>query len=409
MTVTAGAPPIAVGGLGPAFWRMWTASVVSRFGDALRGPALSLVVAGLTRDPETIALVVIAGQVPGLLFGLLGGALADRWDRRLSMAGTDALRCVLVAGLAVAVATGNASVWLLMVFAFALSTVGTLFDSSSFAILPELVPADRLAKANGRMQIGSTISGGLLGGPVAGGLFVLAASLPFAVDAVTFALAAVLALTLPRKPAASAAPRTSLWSAAVAGLRWMWREPALRLLAMLNAAANLVIGALMAVIVLLILDVFSVPEAAYGLFTLVGAAGGIAGGLLASRIGAMFGILPALRWVLVMQAAALAALAVSRHVVVGGAALGAFIAGTALWNVLSSTFQQQVVPAELRGRTGAASRVVGLASAPVGAALGGVIAGQFGVPSVAVCGAAVFAVLAAAAWRTLGRSPAPVR
>jgi MFS family permease len=85
-------------GLGAAYWRMWTAAVVSRFGDALRGPALSLIAAGLTRDPHAIALVVAAGQVPTLLFGLLGGALADRWDRRLSMAkspsnwcGSDAL------------------------------------------------------------------------------------------------------------------------------------------------------------------------------------------------------------------------------------------------------------------------------------------------------------------------------
>jgi predicted MFS family arabinose efflux permease len=259
------------------------------------------------------------------------------------------------------------------------------------------------------MQIGSTISGGLIGAPVAGGLFVVAASLPFAVDAVTFALAALLAFTLPRTPAAEAvpAPRAGLWGAAVDGVRWMWREPALRLLALLSAAANLVIGALVAVMVLLILDVFKVPEAAYGLLTLVGAVGGIAGGLFASRIGARFGILPALRWVLVMQAVALTALAVSGQVVVGGAALGIFIAGTATWNVLANTYQQQAVPAELRGRTGAASRVVALTSAPVGAALGGFIAGQYGVPSVAVFGAVVFAVLAVAAWRSLGGASAP--
>lgn len=408
MTVTAGAP-IAVGGLGPAYWRMWTASVVSRFGDALRGPALALVAAGLTRDARAIALVVIAGQLPGLLFGLVGGALADRWDRRWSMAGSDALRCVLVAGLAVAVFTGRASVLVLVLFAFTLSAVGTLFDASSFAILPELVPVEKLAKANGRMQVGATISGGLLGGSVAGGLFVLAAALPFAVDAVTFAVAALLVLTLPRfsrsSMGAGQAKRGGLWADAVAGLRWMLRDPVLRLLAMLAALANLVIGALMAVMVLLILDVFAVPPAAYGLFTLVGAGGAIAGGLTAARIGSRFGTLPALRLVLAIQTVALAVLAVARHMVPGGAALGLFIAGTAIWNVLCSSYQQQVTPKELLGRVGAASRVVGLMSAPVGAALGGLAADRFGVVSVAAFGAALFCCIGGFGLEDPNRSP----
>lgn len=409
MMVTTVIPEGSTDGLGAPYWRMWTATVVSRFGDALRGPALSLVAAGLTRDPHTIALVVIAGQVPGLLFGLLGGALADRWDRRLSMAGTDALRFLLVAALAAAVATGRASVPLLMVFAFALSTVGTLFDSSAFAILPELVPADRLPAANGRVQVGSTIAGGLLGSPVVGGLFVLAAALPFAIDAVTFAAAAGLALTLPRRPrpgiGADDDPpqRPGLWREAIAGARWLLREPTLRLLAVLTAAANLVIGAMLAVLVLLILEVFAVPIAAYGLFGLLGAAGAIAGGLSAGRIGTRLGVLPALRYVLLVETAALGVMAVFHHAVPGGAALGVFSAGTAVWNVLVGSYQQQIVPAALLGRVGAAGRVVGLASAPIGAALGGVAAGRFGVDSVPAVGAALFAVLTAAAWTALSR------
>src|SRR5690606_6239916 len=181
---------------GAAFWRMWTATVASRFGDAVRGPAMALVAAGLTRDPPALALVVVAGQVPPVLFGLIGGALADRWDRRFTMAVTDGLRCLLVLALAVVVATGQASVPVLVAFALAASTIGTLFDASSFAILPELVPADRLPMANGRLQAGTTVSGGLLGAPVASGLFAVAAALPFTVDAATFAVAAVLAVTL---------------------------------------------------------------------------------------------------------------------------------------------------------------------------------------------------------------------
>lgn len=113
---------------------------------------MALLAAGLTRDPLALALVVVAGQIPGVLFGVVGGVLADRWDRRFTMAVTDGLRCLLVLALAVVVATGQARVPVLVAFALALSTIGTLFDASSFAILPDLVPADRLPVANGRMQ-----------------------------------------------------------------------------------------------------------------------------------------------------------------------------------------------------------------------------------------------------------------
>ncbi|MFS8478143.1 MAG: MFS transporter [Micromonosporaceae bacterium] len=155
----------ATGVLGPPFWRLWTATVASRFGDAIRGPALALLAASLTRDSLALALVVVAGQVPAVLFGLVGGVLADRWDRRVTTAATDGLRCLLVLALAVLVAAGQASVPVLVVFAFALAAIGALFDASSFAILPDLVPADRLAVANGRLQAGVTVSGSLLGHP----------------------------------------------------------------------------------------------------------------------------------------------------------------------------------------------------------------------------------------------------
>ena len=218
---------------------MWTATVVSRFGDAVRGPAMALLAAGLTRDPLALALVVVAGQIPSVLFGLIGGARADRWDRRFTMAVTDGLRCLLVLALAVVVATGQASVPVLVAFALALSTIGTLFDASSFAILPELVPADRLPMANGRLQAGTTVSGGLLGAPVASGLFAVAAALPFTVDAATFAVAAVLAVTLPRPvhptAATGAPPRPRLLGDAVTGVRWLVRQSALLLLPVLGA------------------------------------------------------------------------------------------------------------------------------------------------------------------------------
>ncbi|MGW0434621.1 MFS transporter [Micromonospora sp. NPDC003197] len=419
--------PRNAGRLGGAFWRLWSAAVLSQLGDALRTPALALLAATLSRDPRTIAAVVVAGQLPPLLFGLIGGVYADRWDRRRTMALVDGLRAVLVAAFAVLVATGQASIVVLAGCAFLLATLGTLFDASAFAMLPALVPADRLAQANGRLQAGTTVSRGFVGAPIAGVLFAIAAALPFAVDAVSFAVAALLALTLrPVRPstdtsgaagrssADGAVPsrsfgntsqpgRRSLWREAGDGLRWIRQDATLRIITGLSAVTNLAISAMIAVLVLYALDVLGVTEAGYGVFMAAAVIGGLLGALGAGRLARRFGTLAGLRWVLAGQTLALAGLAFSRHPVPGAVALAVFSAGTAMWNALWVAYGQRNVPAELLGRVGSAQRTVGLLSAPVGATLGGFAAQAYGLPVVVYAATAILALATIGSWRTLGR------
>jgi hypothetical protein len=425
--------------LGRNYRLLWTATVSSRFGDTLRTPALALLAATLTRDPRAIAAVTVAGQLPPLLFGLLGGAYADRWDRRRTMAAVDGGRALVVAALAVLVATGQAGVSTLVAIAFLLASLGTLFDAASFALLPSLVPPAALPRANGRLQAGTAVAGGFLGAPLAGVLFALAAPVPFALDALTFALAALLVLALPgsRAPApanvegraaadgASLAPapadvegraaasgrrRGTVWREAWAGVRWVRRDRVLWGVTLASAGSNLVISGLMAVLVLYALTVLRVPAEAYGLFAAGVVTGGLAGALVAGRLPTRFGTLPALRAVLVWQTVALTGLAAARHPLAGGLALACFAAGTTVWNSLWSAYGQRHVPPGLLGRVGAAQRVIGLASAPVGATLAGFAGEAYGVAPVGWAAAAVFAVVTAGAWRTLrGTGPAVER
>lgn len=138
------------GALAPAwrggFGRLWTAAVVSRFGDALRGAALPLLAVSLTDRPLLVASVTACGYLPWIAFGLLGGAVADRVDQRRAMWTVDALRGLLVALFAVAVALGHASIALLIVLAFALTTLQTLFDNAATALLPALVDREALGR-----------------------------------------------------------------------------------------------------------------------------------------------------------------------------------------------------------------------------------------------------------------------
>ncbi|SCL60069.1 MFS-type transporter involved in bile tolerance, Atg22 family [Micromonospora citrea] len=417
------APP-----LGRDYRLLWSAAVSSRLGDALRTPALALLAATLTRDPRVIAAVTVAGQLPPLLFGLLGGVYADRWDRRRTMAAVDGLRAVVVGGLAVAVAADRAGVAVLVAAAFLLAALGTLFDAAAFAMLPSVVPPAELPRANGRLQAGTAVAGGFLGAPAAGVLFALAAPLPFLLDAVTFAAAAMLTLAL--RPAPPARSRTdecareprneghdrpaaagrgrSVWREAGEGLRFLREDRTLWRLTGLTAGSNLAISGLLAVLVLYALDVLRVPPAGYGVFAAAAVLGGLAGGLGAGRLAARLGTVPALRAVLAVQAVALTGFALARHPMPGGLALAVFAAGTTVWNSLWATYGQRHVPAGLLGRVGAAQRMVGLLTAPVGAALAGLAGAACGVGPVAAAVAGVFVLVTLAAWRVLRpAAPAP--
>ncbi|WP_406060529.1 MFS transporter [Micromonospora sp. NBC_00860] len=390
--------------LGRDFRLLWSAAVSSRFGDALRTPALALLAAAVTRDPRIIAAVTVAGQVPPLLFGLLGGVYADRWDRRRTMAVVDGVRAAVVAALAVVVALDRVNVLVLLAAAFLLATLGTLFDSASFALLPALVPPDALPRANGRLQAGSAVAGGFLGAPAAGVLFAVAPALPFALDALTFAAAALLVLALGPPPAITTGMerrRGSVWSEIVEGLRWLRAHRTLWRVTVLTAASNLAISGIMAVLVLYALDVLRVPPAGYGLFAAAAIVGGVVGALGAGRLAAWLGTVPALRAVLAVETVALTGFALARHPVSGGIALAVFAAGTVVWNSLWASYGQRQVPGELLGRVGAAQRMVGLLTAPLGAALAGLAAAAYGTVPVTGAAAGTFALVTFAAWRTL--------
>ncbi|MEU2699795.1 MFS transporter [Micromonospora aurantiaca (nom. illeg.)] len=404
---------------------LWSAAVCSQVGDSLRTPALALLAATLTRDPRAVAAVTVAGLLPPLLFGLLSGVYADRWDRRRTMAVVDGGRAVVVAALAWSVATGHAGIATLVVVASLLALLGTLFDASAYALLPTVVPPERLAGANARLQAGTAVAGGFVGAPLAGVLFAVSPALPFTADALTFALAAVLILAIPAptprrsctfRPGKAAQKgqarghnrkinenKGGVWE----GIRFLRRDRVLRALTVGTAGSNLAIGGLASVLVLYALAVLRVPEAAYGLFAAGAIAGGLGGALFAGRLAARFGTLPTLRVVLLGQTLALAGFALARHPLTGGLAMAGFTAGSTIWNSLRAAYGQRHVPPDLLGRVGAAQRVAGLAAAPAGAVLAGLAAQAFGLTPAPWAAAAVFALVTAAVWVTFRARTGP--
>ena len=200
----------------------------------------------------------------------------------------DASRGLLVAAFAVAVALGHASIALLIVLAFALTTLQTLFDNAATALLPALVDRDALGSANARLLTGQRVAGGLLGGPVVPLLLAAGVAVPFAADAVTFLVAAAPIATLPAA-APDRAPRpagSTLRREIAEGLRVLSRDKALRGLCTATALCNIGMGALVATLVILVTGWLDAGNAGYAVamtaYT-VGSAGRGSGGRPARR------------------------------------------------------------------------------------------------------------------------------
>ncbi|MEV0169885.1 MFS transporter [Streptomyces sp. NPDC050803] len=374
------------------FGRLWSAAVLSRFGDALRTAALPLLAATLTDRPLLIAAVTACGYLPWIVFGLLGGAVADRVDQRRAMWTVDAVRGLLVGCFAVAVALGHASIGLLIALAFALTTLQTLFDNASTALLPALVDRAELGSANARLMTGQSVAGGLLGAPVVPLLIAAGAAAPFAVDAVTFLVAAALVASLRTAPP-ERKPRpagSTLRREIAEGLRTLWRDRALRGLCAATALCNIGMGALIATLVLLVtgwLDAgttgYVVAMTAYTVGSLIG---GPAGGPLVARVGRMRAVLLAG----IVQIGALVVMGSVRHLVALALALAVFGFMGMVWNVNTTTLMQQRSPTDMLGRVSSAFRTLGVAGAPLGALLGGAVATVWGLNSPALLAAAFF-------------------
>ena len=133
------------------FRRTYAAVVISELGDAFQYVALmwfALVAAG----PLGILAVRMADSVPALLFGLHGGVVADRRDRRATMISADLVRGAVLVPVAIAGLTGHLQLWLLVVSAFVVVTATSYFDPAYGALLPTLVDRRNVQAANGLVR-----------------------------------------------------------------------------------------------------------------------------------------------------------------------------------------------------------------------------------------------------------------
>ena len=178
--------------LGGRFAKLWAAGTTSALGSGLATIATPLLVASRTSNPLIVSAATGIAWLPWLLFALPGGVIVDRVDRRRLMILVDWVRFATMTVLSVAILTGHASIPLLYAALFVVNTGETVFRSASQAMIPSVVPRAQLERANGWLIGGDTLMQGMIAGPLSGFLFLLAACIPFFVNAGTYAASAIL-------------------------------------------------------------------------------------------------------------------------------------------------------------------------------------------------------------------------
>ena len=385
--------------LGGNYFKLFSASTISNLGDGIGVIAYPWLASAITRNPLLIALVGVVQRLPWLLFSLPAGVITDRYDRRKLMVWSNTIRAVatlfvafVVLGRqqalpgpdavadATTVITTDAALYSLVLGATLLLGVAeVLYDNSAQTFMPSIVHPDNLEKANGRLWSIEQVANTFAGPPLAALLIAVAFSLPFFVDAATFAVSAVL-IALIHRPGAAAAngvaerPERRPWRVELAeGFRWLWGHDLLRPLAVTLGLLNMIATASTATLVLYGQEVLGTSATEFALLGTGGAIGGVVGGWTASAVAKRLGAGPSLGLTLVGGGLSTIVIGMISWWPIAWAMFAFFMFVAVLWNVITVSFRQTIIPDHLLGRVNSVYRFFGWGMMPIGAALGGII------------------------------------
>jgi MFS family permease len=387
------------GGLGRPFANLFTANLASSLGDGIARTAIPLLAARLTSDPFLVSVVAALALLPWLFFAIPAGILIDRIDRRRALALAQAVRTALAVLLIGLVATDSLTIWWLYIVVFVYGMFETIYDGAIRAVVPSIVDRANLPRANSRIEGGELVVQNFVSGPVTSALFAVSVLVPLGINGLVFAVAGALALALPRVASgrqfvAHGETQVAWYRQFSDGLRFIWANRMLRTLWLFTTFIGLATSAATATFVLYLLNRLGIPEAAFGLFMLSGAVGGIIGAVLANRLKDAWGagLTMAVMTTLCGVAFAFIGLVPS----IWAAAVGFAVSSLAItiWNVLIMSLRQSLVPGHLLGRVHGTWRTLLWGTMPLGSLIGGLIARvDLGLPFIIGGGAAAVASL----------------
>jgi MFS family permease len=362
-----------------SFPTFWTASVMSYLAYTIMQIALPLFAQQITRSPVLVSGISAVRTFPLLAFSLFAGTLVDDYDRRFLWTLVTLLRLIIVGMAIVAALTGYIPLLVLYGVALVFGLAQTLEELTVAAALPMLVPRGKLEFANSWL-VGAQNLIELLATPITGVLVTMGIVLTTGIDgfAVIATLVALLFLQGSFRP--PRAVKRHILVNILEGVRFLWKLPVLRTIAIMAAVINACWSGYLAVLVLYAIKPGPVDLTVVGYSILITCSGigGVIGALLTIPIQWWLGK----RWVIGLNILGNAVMfgvpALTTNAwLIGGAAVLGGITGP-LWTIATASYIGRTVPTTLQGRVNAAYGFLGSGSLTIGAILAGLIAQFFG-------------------------------
>jgi MFS family permease len=382
---------------------VWCATAASNLGDGLTLVAMPLLAAAFTRDPLTIAGIGVFTPLAKIAVSLGGGVIVDRGDRRHLMVFADLVRLATMGGFAVLVAADDVSFPVVYAVVFVLGVGEFLYDTSATAVVRDIVPVRRLTTANGWLYAAEDGAQDLAGPPLGAALFAATAWLPFVVDASTFALSAILMLSLRgRFRAERAAPMASVRSELREGFHFVSQTQFFRSSAVVWLTLGFTLGATLATLVLFVIQTLGSDEIGYATIITSGAVGIVLGNLLTARLERRLRAEGVFVAAIVGSGAALVGTGVAPSLVIAAVAQAVWGVGFALANTQMVSVRQRLVPDGLLGRVTGVFGLLSAAGMVAGAVVGGALT-ESGGPRVPILFAGLVTIGVGLLWWVLLR------
>lgn len=383
--------------LGADYWKLWSSSAVSNLGDGVAQIAYPWLASAVTRSPVLIALIAVVQRLPWLLFSLPAGVITDRVDRRKLMLSMNVFRTAITVVVALVV-VGQASVlpspddvaggvdletnWIvymtLVIAALLFGMAEVLYDNAAQTILPAVVEPEALERANGNLWGAEMVMNSFIGPPLGSVLIGVAFALPFFFDAGTFAISAALLLlvagtfTVDRSEEELAA-KVDWWGEIREGVRWLWHHPLLRPMAIILGCLNALGSVVFATLVLFAQEVLGVSAFVFAILGAAGAVGGVLGSVLSPSISRALGSGTSLYTTFIASIITSLIIGLTSNWIVVFVNFGIFSFTAVLWNVITVSLRQTIIPDNLLGRVNSVYRFFAWGMMPIGLAAGGLI------------------------------------
>jgi MFS family permease len=367
--------------LGPAFNRLFSASVISNLSDGLLAVAAPLLAISLTKDPILISLLSAFVMLPWLLFAIPIGLIVDRTDKRLLITFTNSMRFITAGLVALAISTDTITIYWLLLATFLIGTCEVATDTAAQSLIPVLLDKKNYEKGNSRLNVAETVIQNFIGAPLSGFLYATAIVLPFILNSLGFLVAAIFVLMIPAHlishgstDAKNDLEKKSFLAEIKFGLNYLWNDKPLRRLVTTTTSLGFFYSLSTSTLILFITETLKLPTQYFGVLLAGSGSGAVLGGILTPTLSKKFGRGAVLAVAIFISSITVLFQGLAPNFWVFGSIgfISAFFITN--WNILLMSCYQVLIPSELYGRIHGARRTFVWGVMPVGAFLGGVLA-----------------------------------